>query len=103
MSGLSLRDSALTILFFCLLTAAPPGLTATLGPKTGMRQMIQSRYAFGLFGNMLPVALNAASVTGYCILNSIVGGQTLAAVSDNRISWKCVICLCTSPGLELAS
>lgn len=50
--------------------------------------MVQSRYAFGLYGNMLPVGLNAATVTGFCILNCIVGGQTLAAVSDNKISWK---------------
>lgn len=88
--GLSLRDSALVILFFSLLGVTPAAYFATLGPRSGMRQMIQSRYAFGLYGNMLPVVLNAATVTGFCILNSILGGQTLAAVSDNKISWKCV-------------
>lgn len=45
--GLGLRDSALTILFFNLLSTIPAGYLATLGPKTGMRQMIQARYSFG--------------------------------------------------------
>lgn len=64
--GLSLRDASLVILFFSLLCAVPPSYLsvvsfvdwrrgsllfgesrATLGPKTGLRQMIQGRYSFG--------------------------------------------------------
>jgi purine-cytosine permease-like protein len=45
--GVNLRDSALVILFFSLLTALLPAYLSTLGPKTGMRQMIQARYSFG--------------------------------------------------------
>lgn len=45
--GLSLRDSSLVIIFFLLLSTIPPAYLATLGPKTGMRQMIQARYSFG--------------------------------------------------------
>ena len=45
--GLSLRDSSLVILFFCMLSTIPPAYLAILGPKTGMRQMIQARYSFG--------------------------------------------------------
>ena len=45
--GLSLRDSSLVILFFSLLSTLAPGALAVLGPKTGMRQMIQARYSFG--------------------------------------------------------
>lgn len=48
--GLSLRDSALVILFFGLFSTIAPAYLATLGPKTGMRQMIQARYSFG-YGN----------------------------------------------------
>lgn len=44
---LSLRDSALVILFFNLLSTIPAGYLATIGPKTGMRQMVQARYSFG--------------------------------------------------------
>lgn len=45
--NLSLRDSSLVILFFCMLSTVPPAFLAILGPKTGMRQMIQARYSFG--------------------------------------------------------
>lgn len=45
--GLSLRDASLVIIFFTLLTTIPPAFMGTLGPKTGLRQMIQARYAFG--------------------------------------------------------
>ncbi len=45
--NLGLRDSALVILFFNLLSTTIPGYLSTLGPKTGMRQMIQARYSFG--------------------------------------------------------
>lgn len=45
--GLSLRDSSLIILFVILLTTLAPAFLATLGPKTGMRQMVQARFSFG--------------------------------------------------------
>ena len=45
--GLSLRDTSLIIIFFTLLCTIPPAFMGTLGPKTGLRQMIQARYAFG--------------------------------------------------------
>lgn len=51
--GLSLRDSSLVIIFFTLLTTIAPAYMGTLGPKTGMRQMIQARYAFGYVLAML--------------------------------------------------
>jgi len=45
--GLSLRNSALIILFFSILTSIPCAYLVTLGPKTGLRQMVLSRYSFG--------------------------------------------------------
>jgi len=44
---LSLRDASLVITFFTLLCTIPVAFIGTLGPKTGLRQMIQARYAFG--------------------------------------------------------
>ncbi|KAH7418825.1 purine-cytosine permease FCY22 [Cadophora sp. MPI-SDFR-AT-0126] len=100
--GLSLRDSSLIIIFFTLLTTIPPAYMGTLGPKTGMRQMIQARYAFGLFGISIILLLNAATVTGFSVIAAVVGGQTLAAVSDSTISINvgivitCIIALVVS-------
>lgn len=50
--SLSLRDSSLVIIFFTLITTIAPAYMGTLGPKTGMREMIQARYAFGYDSKM---------------------------------------------------
>ena len=79
---MDLQSAMLTTLFvggFCCIF---PAYFTLFGPKLGMRQMIQCRYSFGYFGASLICVLNAATMLGYCILNSIVGGQTLSAVSS---------------------
>jgi purine-cytosine permease-like protein len=45
--GLSLRVASLVILLFGLLAGIPVAWMGMMGPKTGMRQMIQARYSFG--------------------------------------------------------
>ncbi|PNY24594.1 Purine-cytosine permease FCY22 [Tolypocladium capitatum] len=84
--GLSLRDSALVILFFCLLSTLAPGFLAVLGPKTGMRQMIQARYSFGCYLVSVPVLLNLATLTGFTVIICVVGGQCLSAVSEGGLT-----------------
>jgi NCS1 nucleoside transporter family len=84
--GLSLRASSLVILFFSLLSTVPVGYLAMLGPKTGMRQMIQARYSFGYYLVCVPVILNLATLTGFCIIDSVIGGQTLSAVTGGHMS-----------------
>ena len=64
--------------------------------------MIQARYAFGLFGIGIILLLNAATVTGFSVIAAVVGGQTLAAVSNSTISINvgivitCIIALVVS-------
>lgn len=84
--GLSLRDSALTILFFNLLTVLPPAYLAMFGPRTGMRQMVLARYAFGRYLTSVPVVCNLATLIGFNIIICIVGGQCLSAVSDGQLT-----------------
>ncbi|KAI0777793.1 cytosine-purine permease [Trametes elegans] len=86
--GLGLRDSCLVILFFNLLCSALPAYLTTWGPKLGLRQMCQARYSFGYFGVILPSVFNLCSMVGFCILNCILGGQTLSSISDGRLSWS---------------
>lgn len=83
---MDMKSAMLTTLFvggFCCIF---PAYFTLFGPKLGMRQMIQCRYSFGYFGASLICVLNAATMLGYCILNSIVGGQTLSAVSSRSDS-----------------
>ncbi|KAL4068556.1 permease for cytosine/purines, uracil, thiamine, allantoin-domain-containing protein [Scleroderma yunnanense] len=84
---LSLRDSCLVILFFNIVACALPAYFNTWGPRTGMRQMVISRYSFGYYGLMIPAILNLIGLCGFNILNCILGGQALASVSNNSMSW----------------
>ncbi|PHH59547.1 hypothetical protein CDD81_2878 [Ophiocordyceps australis] len=83
---LSLRDSALVILFFCIIATLPPAFFAVLGPKTGMRQMILARYSFGRYIVSIPVLLNLATLTGFTVIICVIGGQCLSAVSDGKLT-----------------
>ena len=66
--GLNLRDASLTILFFGILACIPPAYLSILGPKTGLLQLVQARYSFGLYGVSLIVLLNLATIC--CMFHS---------------------------------
>jgi purine-cytosine permease-like protein len=103
--GLSLRDASLIILFFALLTCIPPAFMGIGGMETGLRQLVQARYSFGcialisssfilstmltrfkrLYLVMIPLLLNAATLTGFSLLSAIVGGQTLSSLNPDRV------------------
>ncbi|KAG8746684.1 hypothetical protein FRC10_003988 [Ceratobasidium sp. 414] len=90
--GLTFRQAAGVIVGFNLLAILPPAYFSTFGPKLGLRQMVQARYSFGTrsrwFGATIPGILNLLGMTGYNILNAILGGQTLSVVSGGRMSWN---------------
>lgn len=82
--GLSLRDASLVILFFTLASTIPVAYLCTWGPKTGMRQLVQARFSFGKYFVSLLVLLNLATLTGFCVVDSIIGGQALSAVKSGE-------------------
>ncbi|EUC56976.1 permease, cytosine/purine, uracil, thiamine, allantoin family protein [Rhizoctonia solani AG-3 Rhs1AP] len=90
--ALGLKESLLVIFFINLLSATLPAYFSTFGPRLGMRQMIVSRYSFGFYGSIIPSLLNLITFMGFLILNLILGGETLAAVSGYQaghggLSW----------------
>ncbi|KAJ3716642.1 permease for cytosine/purines, uracil, thiamine, allantoin-domain-containing protein [Lentinula raphanica] len=86
--GLGIRESCLVIFFFNGLCCVPPAYFATWGSKLGMRQMVQARYSFGYYGVILVCILNLITMIGFCILNAILGGQTLASVANGNLTWN---------------
>lgn len=82
--GLGLRDATLVILFFTLASTVPVAYLCTWGPKTGMRQLVQARFSFGKYFVSLLVLLNLATLTGFCVVDSIIGGQALSAVKEGK-------------------
>ncbi|KAI0363971.1 hypothetical protein BV20DRAFT_957222 [Pilatotrama ljubarskyi] len=81
--SLGIRDSFYVILVVDLITCAFPAFFSTFGPKLGTRAMVQSRFSWGYYGAILPSLLNVLSMQGYLIVNTIIGGQTLAEVSGH--------------------
>ncbi|KAL4253400.1 purine-cytosine permease (2.A.39) family protein [Abortiporus biennis] len=81
--GLGILDSFWVILVVDFIVCAFPACFAVFGPKLGTRAMVQSRFSWGCYGAIIPSILNAISMQGYLIINSIVGGQTLASVSGH--------------------
>lgn len=85
--GLSFYGAYGTFIGFGLLCALPPAYLTTFGPPLGMRQLVQSRYSWGFWPTCLIALLSAATMVGFCILNAILGGQALAAVSSATEGW----------------
>ncbi|KAH9882734.1 hypothetical protein J1614_000099 [Plenodomus biglobosus] len=82
--GLTLRDASLVILFFTLFSTIPVAYFCTFGPPTGMRQLIHARFSFGKYFVSLLILLNLATLTGFCVVDSIIGGFALSAVMDGE-------------------
>jgi NCS1 nucleoside transporter family len=80
--GMKLRDAALVILFFTLVSAIPVAYMCTWGPKTGMRQLVQARFAFGKYFVSIIILMNLATLVGFCVVDSVIGGMALSAVMD---------------------
>ncbi|KAF9527464.1 cytosine-purine permease [Crepidotus variabilis] len=81
--GLGVRHSLGIIVVVDLITSMIPAYFALFGPKLGTRGVVQCRFSWGYYGSRIPSLFNACSTQGFLILNCIIGGQTLAAVSSN--------------------
>ncbi|TLD27549.1 hypothetical protein E2P81_ATG10837 [Venturia nashicola] len=84
--GLSLSQSIAASVVGILLGALCTSFTGTLGPKLGLRQLACSRYSFGFWGAKLCSALNVIIGGGFAVVNYVVVGQVLSAVSDYKMS-----------------
>ncbi|KAH6984455.1 cytosine-purine permease [Ilyonectria sp. MPI-CAGE-AT-0026] len=84
--GIGLPISSLIIVLTSLVFMIPVAWIGTIGPKTGMRQIVQTRYYFGFDLVLIVAILQLATLTGYTIITSIVSGQTLTALSEGSLS-----------------
>ncbi|EON67325.1 hypothetical protein W97_06578 [Coniosporium apollinis CBS 100218] len=83
---LSFFDCALTAVFGMLVGCLPVAYTATFGPRSGNRTMIFARYTMGWWPSKIVVCLNIIVLLGYALLDAVIAGQILSAVSTNNMS-----------------
>ena len=75
--GLSFWQAAVAIVIGTVVGALAIGFLTTFGYRWGLPQLIQSRAAFGYFGNFLPGILNFLCGIGWYTVNTVLGVYAL--------------------------
>src|SRR5216684_4811887 len=92
--GLGFWDGLAVIIIFNALGVLPVAFFSTLGPKLGLRQMTISRFSFGWVGGIIMALFNVAACIGWSVVNVIIGGQLVAALSGGKVpSWAGILIL----------
>src|SRR5437762_13940640 len=92
--GLGFWDSLGIIIIFNVIGVLPVAFFSTLGPKLGLRQMTISRFSFGWVGGIIMALFNVAACIGWSVVNVIIGGQLVAALSGGKVpSWAGILIL----------
>jgi NCS1 nucleoside transporter family len=84
--GLGFLDSCLLGVGGALVGSLVVAYIATFGPKSGNRTMIFSRYIMGWWPSKIVTVLNIIVLLGYSMIDCVVAGQILSAVSDDHLS-----------------
>lgn len=84
--GLSFVDSTLCAVFGQLVGSLPVAYISTFGPRSGNRAMIFARYTMGWWPSKIVVILNIIVLLGYALLDCVIAGQILSAVSTHNMS-----------------
>ncbi|OAX38115.1 hypothetical protein K503DRAFT_866381 [Rhizopogon vinicolor AM-OR11-026] len=82
---LSFGNAVATILCFGALGAVATSFIATLGPQTGLRTMVITRFSSGYFGGTIYSILNILTQLGFSVTAVILGGQTLANINPGTL------------------
>jgi purine-cytosine permease-like protein len=99
---LSLLNSFLLIFFFSFVFTAPAAYMITVAPLTGMRQMLQSRYSYGYWPNVVVTFLTMITVGGFSVIACSIGSQCLVALSEGKVPQEVAILLIIAPAMGIA-
>ncbi|KAJ7816968.1 cytosine-purine permease [Mycena olivaceomarginata] len=82
---LTLPHALATIFCFAALGATVTAFVSTLGPKTGLRTMILTRFSSGYVGCIIYSIFNILTQLGFSVAAVILGGQTLASINPGTL------------------
>ena len=77
--GLNFAWNAIAIVLGTLIGTLLMAFHSAQGPKLGLAQMLQSRAQFGYYGNLLPIVTALFVFIGYCVFDSVLGGELVNA------------------------
>jgi NCS1 family nucleobase:cation symporter-1 len=78
--GLDVRAALVAIVLGNVLGSLPVALCATLGPRTRLTQIENSRFSFGRLGTRLPALLNWLGAVGWDAVNNVPSTLALIAL-----------------------
>lgn len=78
---LGFLEASLCAVFGMLVGILPVAYVATFGPSSGNRTMVFARYSMGWYPAKIIVILNIVVLLGYSLLDAVIAGQMLSAVS----------------------
>jgi len=84
--GLSFKSSASSGVLGCFAGALVAAFGATMGPQSGLRQMMNARFQFGWWFSKFLALLNCLTLMGWLMVNGFFGGQLLSALSNGSVS-----------------
>ncbi|WPK24461.1 hypothetical protein PUMCH_001735 [Australozyma saopauloensis] len=84
--GLNMKQSMISGLIGMNLGCLVPAYCSVMGPKSGCRQMVTARFLFGHWGVKFVSIIVILGGIGWSVVNCVVGGQMLQAVSGNTVS-----------------
>lgn len=79
--SIPLGHAAAVIVLVQVLCGMAPAYIITLGPLTGMRQVVQFRYCFGKYCNAVTSLMAVVVLGGFGVTGAITGAQTLSSVN----------------------
>lgn len=83
--GLSFRESVASSLISVTIGCLIAAYCSIMGPQSGCRQMVTARYLFGWWFVKLVALASIIGVMGWSVVNSVVGGEMLAAISNDKV------------------
>ncbi|KAH9942946.1 purine-cytosine permease [Amylocystis lapponica] len=83
--SLTLPHTIATIMCFGALGGISVAFISTLGPKTGLRTIMITRYSSGYVGGTIYSVLNILTQLGFSVTAVILGGETLASINPGTL------------------
>ncbi|CAN6618772.1 vitamin B6 transporter Tpn1p [Trichomonascus vanleenenianus] len=68
---------------------------ATMGPRSGLRQMVGARFQFGWWTAKICAFFNVLTLLGWSVVNCVFGGQILASLSNGKVPLEIGIVIIT--------
>ncbi|AOA61667.1 Vitamin B6 transporter [Komagataella phaffii] len=100
--GLGFKDSMISGLVSCTLGCLLAAYCSTMGPRSGLRQIVSARLFFGPWAVRFPALISAIGFVGWSVTNCVLGGQILYSVSNDKLPIEIGIVIISMISLVIA-